>query len=139
VLFDDHYESFHDYSVAAQTKVAQFHTTPSGLNVLDDNDDHDNSDAFRDDVMHGTVLPWIDFEGFEHAKAIIHFESIPKFVFGKLVESTTTATDGGTPSTKWSQSFSLHVHHGLMDGLHMGRFLEKFQANLDNAAALLKD
>jgi len=95
-------------------------------------------DMAGEDTMYGTVLPWIDFTSFEHAMPgpkISVNHSIPRFVFGKVVADSNSNT-GQSPS--YSQAFCLHVHHGLMDGLHMGRFLELYQTNLDNAEHLLQ-
>jgi chloramphenicol O-acetyltransferase type A len=118
VLFgaDDSFTSFRQYAAAA---MAHFHANiGEGLNKL-----------ARDDVLHGSVLPWNDFTSYQHAVGRASRPDIPKYVFGKLVHDTRSDT--------WSQAFCLHVHHGLMDGLHTGRFLETFQRNLDAAEALL--
>jgi chloramphenicol O-acetyltransferase type A len=32
---------------------------------------------------------------------------------------------------KKTMSISLHVHHALVDGLHVGRFMERYQALLN--------
>ncbi|MEM1178656.1 MAG: chloramphenicol acetyltransferase [Acidobacteriota bacterium] len=76
-----------------------------------------------DDVIHFSVIPWVSFTSFQHAKRTAKpgadFEdSVPKIVFGKYFE------DRGR---RWLPT-SVEVHHALMDGLHVGRFFEQFQA-----------
>jgi chloramphenicol O-acetyltransferase type A len=70
-----------------------------------------------ENVIHITALPWIDFTSVSHARSFSFADSSPKISFGKIVES-----DG-----KKSMSVSVHVHHALADGYHIGLFFEKFQ------------
>lgn len=121
VAFDGSTESFTEFCAHADKAMHHFHNHTTGLAK--------SKDSFRDDLTFGSALPWIDFSNYEHAETGHPTHSVPKYVFGKLVHDERADT--------WSQAFCLHVHHGLMDGLHVGRFLEKFQQNLDNAAALL--
>jgi chloramphenicol O-acetyltransferase type A len=107
-------DNFTDFATYATAAEEDFHSHSQGL---DGNP--------RDDVLHGSVLPWLDFISYEHAIGRLSMPSIPKYTFGKLVEDETTG--------KVTQSLALHVHHGLMDGLHVGRFVEKLQQNLDQA------
>ena len=75
-----------------------------------------------DNVIHYSVIPWVSFTSFSHARRWNTDESIPKLVFGKYFER-----DG-----RWLMPVSVEVHHSLMDGLHVGRFFEAFQALLDD-------
>ncbi|MBV1887796.1 MAG: chloramphenicol acetyltransferase [Urechidicola sp.] len=70
-----------------------------------------------ENVVHFSSLPWLDFTSFSHARSFTFPDSAPKISFGKMTE-----TDG-----KKSISVSIHVHHGLMDGFHVGQFVKKFQ------------
>jgi chloramphenicol O-acetyltransferase type A len=74
----------------------------------------------RDDLIHYSVLPWIRFTSFSHARKSNVLDSVPKIVFGRRNER-----DGGV----W-MPVSVEVHHALVDGLHVARFLEAFQAQL---------
>ena len=107
------FTSFREY---AQKALEDFHSASSGMNK-----------SPRDDILHGSVLPWIDFTSYEHATG--SRPDIPKYVFGKIVHNAANDT--------WSQSFCIHTHHSLADGLHVGRFLDRFQKNLDKAEQLL--
>lgn len=71
-----------------------------------------------DDVIHYSAIPWIDFSSLSHARCYSFNDSVPKISFGKLTEI----------NGKREMSISVHVHHALMDGYHVGKFIETFQA-----------
>jgi len=71
--------------------------------------------TMRDDVIYHTTLPWISFTSFMHARTPGRGDSIPRIVFGKFVNS------GG----RTMMPISVEVHHALMDGLHVGRYLNR--------------
>ena len=73
--------------------------------------------SMRDDLIYFTVLPWMSFTSFAHARTPGRGESVPRIAFGKFtVENDRT----------WLP-ISVEVHHALMDGLHVGRFLNRFE------------
>ncbi len=73
--------------------------------------------AGDDDLIHYSVIPWVAFTSFSHARRWGTDESIPKIVFGKHTH------DG----TARRMPVSVEVHHALMDGLDVGRYFERFQ------------
>lgn len=76
----------------------------------------------RDDLVHYSVLPWLAFTSFSHARRDGNEDSIPKIVFGKTYES----------EGRLLMPHSVEVHHALMDGLHVGRYFERLQNLLDS-------
>jgi chloramphenicol O-acetyltransferase type A len=72
-------------------------------------------------VIHFSALPWIDFTSVSQATNFKSADSCPKISVGKLVDEV----------GKKLMSFSLHVHHGLVDGYHIGLFFDKLQALLN--------
>ncbi|KII76362.1 CatA-like O-acetyltransferase [Vibrio renipiscarius] len=80
----------------------------------------------KQDTIHLTVLPWIDFTSMSHARDVNFPDSVPKMAFGKLVQQ----------GEQWRMPLSLEVHHGLMDGLHVGQFIQTLQT-LFNTPSLL--
>ena len=64
--------------------------------------------------IHCTTLPWIAFTSFSHARRWGRQDSVPKISFGKFENN-----NGRT-----LLPFSVEVHHSLMDGLHVGRYIE---------------
>lgn len=69
-------------------------------------------------TVHLTILPWLDFTSISHARDTRYRDSIPKIAFGKLTDKAGVI----------SMPLSIEVHHGLMDGLHVGRFIDALQA-----------
>jgi chloramphenicol O-acetyltransferase type A len=82
----------------------------------------------RDDRIHFTTLPWVSFTSFSHARNWRREDSIPKIAFGKFKKE-----DGRT-----LLPFSVEVHHALMDGLHVGRYVSLLEQMLGDAEAYVK-
>lgn len=76
----------------------------------------------NDNLIHFSAVPWINFTSLSHARSYTFPDSCPKISFGKMM-----LDENG----KRTMSISIHVHHGLMDGFHVGQFLDCFQ-NLMN-------
>jgi chloramphenicol O-acetyltransferase type A len=72
---------------------------------------------YPENLIHFSALPWIDFTSLSHARSFTWPDSCPKISFGKL-----TVENG-----KKTIPVSVHVHHGLVDGYHVGLFLDKLQ------------
>jgi chloramphenicol O-acetyltransferase type A len=70
-----------------------------------------------ENVIHYSSMPWIDFTSLSHARSFSFKDSIPKISFGKMKEER----------GKKVMSVSVHVHHALMDGYHVGQFIDQFQ------------
>jgi len=75
-------------------------------------------------VIHCSALPWLSFTSLSHARSFSFIDSCPKISFGKL-----SGEDG-----KKLMPVSVHVHHGLADGYHVGQFVETFQRLLNGEA-----
>ncbi len=74
---------------------------------------------FKDtNVIHFSTVPWVNFTSLSHARSFTFPDSCPKISFGKMM----IGIDG-----KRTMSMSIHVHHGLMDGYHVGQFVDCFQ------------
>lgn len=76
--------------------------------------------TMRDDVIYHTTLPWISFTSFAHARTPGRGDSIPRIVFGKFSKQ----------GERLMMPISLEVHHALMDGLHVGRYLTRLEEAL---------
>jgi len=77
---------------------------------------------FSENLIHFSALPWINFTSFSHARSFTFPDSCPKISFGKIIEE----------NDKKTMSMSVHVHHGLMDGYHLGEFIELFEKLMAN-------
>lgn len=83
------------------------------------------SDAFKAtegqaDLIHVSVLPWLNFSSFSHAFSQGASNGIPKFVLGQYNFET-----GSMP-------LAVDVHHALLDGLHVAKFIQLLQQMFDN-------
>lgn len=79
-----------------------------------------NGDLGKDLIRH-TTIPWNSFSALLHPTSFNNSESVPKITFGKF-----SIRDG-----KKYLPVSVEAHHGLADGLHLARYLEEFQKQLD--------
>lgn len=70
-----------------------------------------------ENVIHYSSLPWLHFTSVAHARAFSFKDSIPKITFGKMI----------LEGNKRVMPLSVHVHHALMDGYHVGQFVNLFQ------------
>lgn len=71
-------------------------------------------------TLHMTTLPWMHFSSYSNARQWGPQESIPKIAFGRI---------DAEGEHLW-MPVSVDVHHALMDGIHVGRFFEGFEAAL---------
>ncbi|WP_329805975.1 chloramphenicol acetyltransferase [Flavobacterium facile] len=72
---------------------------------------------YNENIVHFSALPWINFTSISHSRSFTFPDSCPKFSFGKMT----------TDNDKKFMSMSVHVHHGLVDGYHLGLFFEEFE------------
>ena len=77
--------------------------------------------------IHFTTLPWLHFTSFSHARNWRQEDSVPKLAFGRIENNGVRA---------WLP-MSVEVHHALMDGLHVGQFVQAFEAALRDPAPWL--
>lgn len=70
--------------------------------------------------IHCTTLPWISFTSFSHARNWRREDSVPKISFGKFTQE----------NDRTLMPFSVEVHHALVDGLHVGRYVTRIEEML---------
>lgn len=68
-------------------------------------------------IIHFSAVPWINFTSISHSRSFTFPDSCPKFSFGKMIEE----------NGRKKMPMSVHVHHGLVDGYHLGLFFEEFE------------
>ncbi len=105
------YENLNTFIAGAQTEMERVKNTQKLM-----------PDFIGENVIHCSALPWINFTSLSHARSFTFKDSCPKISFGKV----TAANDVRI------MPVSVTVHHGLMDGLHVGQFLETFQEYLND-------
>ena len=97
----------------------------SGKEVLKKHTEQTNFDSNKEslNLIYASSLPWISFTSIKHARSIEREKSgIPKFVFGKFHETNNIK----------KIPFSIEVHHALIDGYHVAKFLEIFQKKIND-------
>jgi len=74
-----------------------------------------------ENVIHFSAIPWVNFTALSHARCFSFADSCPKITFGKIKEE----------AGKKTMPVAVHVHHALVDGYHVGLFVDKFQELMD--------
>jgi chloramphenicol O-acetyltransferase type A len=72
----------------------------------------------QDDLVYHTTLPWLRFTAFSNA--LSGHDSIPRVTFGRV------SADGAA----FRMPVAVEVHHAVVDGLDVARFIDAFQAAL---------
>jgi chloramphenicol O-acetyltransferase type A len=103
-------EDFSVFETAAQEEIARIR---KGSSLFPDH--------ISDDIIHYSSLPWIKFTSMSHARNFSFPDSVPKISFGKMTIQDDVRT----------MPLSIHVHHALVDGYHVGQYIDTFQ-NLMN-------
>ncbi|HEY6805606.1 MAG TPA: chloramphenicol acetyltransferase [Pyrinomonadaceae bacterium] len=112
-VYFDYYEDFAKFAEETDKAIQKI---KSGNNEFSPRDDHDA-------LIHFTTLPWLSFTSFSHARNWGRDDSVPKIAFGKFTNS-----NGRT-----FLPMSVEVHHALMDGLHVGRFVNHMEDALNRS------
>ena len=72
---------------------------------------------YSENLVHFSAVPWVNFTSISHSRSFTFPDSCPKFSFGKMTEE----------NGKKTMPMSVHVHHGLIDGYHLGLYFEEFE------------
>ena len=78
-------------------------------------------DDYGENIIHFSAVPFINFTSLTHARGFSYPDSCPKVSIGKMVEK----------EQKKIFNVALFAHHGLVDGLDMGKFFDCFQELLN--------
>lgn len=105
------HEDLHEFNKTAQIEIQRIQNTPGIL-----------TREYPENIIHFSAVPWINFTGLTHSRSFSAPDSCPKISFGKLMDE----------NGKKTMALSVTAHHGLLDGYHMGLFVEELQ-NLLNS------
>ncbi|WMW78036.1 chloramphenicol acetyltransferase [Flavobacterium sp. 20NA77.7] len=100
----------HEFTKIVQTEIKRIQVTP-GLFTRE----------FPGNIIHFSAIPWINFTGLTHSRSYTLPDSCPKVSWGKLIDENGQKT----------MSMAVMAHHGLIDGYHMGLFIEILQTELN--------
>lgn len=101
--FVDDILTFHEN---AKTQIAVQGTDPGWGSLLG-----------KYDIISYSAIPWIQYTHFVRSIARLGVDSNPKISWGKYFDQ----------GDRVLVPFSVQVHHGLMDGFHVGRYFEELQ------------
>lgn len=106
----DYYPDFAEFTNEAQKEIERVQNSTGLIPAVS-----------GENVIHFSSLPWVNFTSLSHARSFSFNDCIPKISFGKMTEANSIK----------SMPVSIHVHHALMDGYHVGLFVEEFQRLLE--------
>lgn len=105
----DYEPEFTTFAKAAK-KVIDAEKTASGLTLKNN----------FNSLIHYSILPGVNFSSMQHAQMLSAGDSVPKIVFGKICFE----------NEKVLLPVSVHVNHALCDGLHITKFLDIYQRQM---------
>jgi chloramphenicol O-acetyltransferase type A len=108
---------FGSYHHAAREAIEELSLSQDALNPRDD----------RDDLIHYSVIPWVSFTSVAHPRRVLRDDSTPKIVFGKY----------SLEGDRLVMPVSVEVHHGLMDGIHVGEYFSRLETYLSEPEKVL--
>ena len=82
----------------------------------------------RDDYLFLSSFPWFSFTGVMHPMHYNPVDSVPRIAWGKYFEE----------NGKVKMPLTVQAHHAVVDGLHLGAFLQQFQEKVEKADFLKK-
>jgi chloramphenicol O-acetyltransferase type A len=108
-----HYsENFETFNEELQKEIQSVQNS-TGLGI--------SNDVLPINHIRHTTIPWNSFTTILHPTNFDPKECIPKIAFGKF-----SIREG-----KKYLPVSIEAHHGLADGIHLARYVEEFQKQLD--------
>ncbi len=99
-------ENIHEFAEITKKEIARIQNT-TGLLTRE----------YPENLIHFSSVPWVNFTSYSHARSFTFPDSCPKISFGKMIDE----------NGKKTMQMAVHVHHGLMDGYHVGQFISCFE------------
>lgn len=105
-------ENFDDFAKSAKVEI-EIVKNSTGLCL--------NEKTGRIDAIHFSTIPWFSFTEMTHARSFAYKDSVPKISFGKFKRE----------NDRLIMPIAINCHHGLMDGYHIGKFLDEFNKQMN--------
>lgn len=112
----DYHPDFETFSKAATNIIAEVRNSRGLVPAVS-----------GENVIHYSSIPWINFSSLSHARSFSFKDSCPKISFGKMTDINGTK----------QMPVSIHVHHALMDGFHVGQYIDLYQSLLSGEITIL--
>lgn len=94
-----HFDTFQEYRAYSSVRIQETRTCP------------DHSVGDKNHMFFITSVPWFSFTSIAHPYCQ-QYGTIPVVTIGKFFQQ----------GDKWMMPVGLQVHHGVIDGFHLGRF-----------------
>ncbi len=104
IIYDNDFTIFEE---AVKQEIARVQQTDTLL----------TKDDYGDNIIHFSAVPWVNFTSLTHARGFKHPDSSPKVSIGKMIDK----------NDRKYFNVALFAHHGLVDGIDMGKFFDLFQ------------
>jgi chloramphenicol O-acetyltransferase type A len=101
----------HNFLIFEQTAITEIERIQNTTGLF-------TREFYAENLIHFSAIPWLKFTSLSHARNLTFPDSCPKISFGKM-----TIDQNG----KRTMPMSIHVHHGLMDAMHVGQMVDYFQ------------
>jgi len=108
------FEDFHTYYEYAIARIEEVKNRP------------DQNNADKNHMFFITSIPWFSFTSFVHPYDKL-YSSIPIITIGKYFEQ----------GDSWLIPIAIQVHHGVVDGLHVGKYYDCLEELCKNPEAVL--
>ena len=119
LTYEDHFPTFAS-DAAARIEKARENPTMAGF-------PHDpGEETHQDDLLSITVVPWLSFTGFSLTRQP-QVDAVPLLAWGKVVSE----------GNRSLLPFFVNIHHALVDGVHIARFVEYIEAEAQSFASSL--
>lgn len=110
-IFVPYTKDFNQFNTALNQELEEVKTS-TGLRL--------NNDDLKHDLIRHSTLPWFSFSALMHPSNQNNKDSVPRITFGRATEK----------NGKRYLPVSVEVHHGLMDGIHIAKYLKEFERQL---------
>lgn len=106
----EYQQDFYDFDMVAKKEIERVQNSSQLMPAIS-----------GENVIHYSSIPWVQFTSLSHARHYAFNDSCPKISFGKIMED----------NKRRMMPVSIHVHHALVDGKHVGEYLDTFQELLN--------
>lgn len=112
-------EQFHIVTLPKVGGIAEFCASAQARSsaqktLLDQDEENDN-------LIYISCTPWFDLTGCTNERDFDRDDNIPRITWGRY----------GEENGRKKLGMSVEVNHRFIDGLHLGKFYEKLQADID--------
>jgi len=114
---EDHTFGFAFYEYDADRQIFINKAVKENLRVKESSGLLMDENGKRLDSIHFSAIPWFSFTSLKHTRSFTNHNGVPKISTGKVFQS----------DNKLLMPVQIEVHHGLIDGWHIGQLIDKME------------